>query len=301
MPNQRISQLREITDPDVVVSNQTQYLLLLADPRGNTNWGITPDIFFQALTASRNLQTKMQITDEIRGHFGEEVARDPNNTEPLVSANSKGRVDVVNLIGSLVTDQIGDSQITSAKIDNGTIQSVDIGQGVITGSGSGSSDGNIDSGTIAGRDLVSGTITSREISSSGTDNNARAVTSNSIRDGSVTGDKIPANAVGTSQLNTIGSLTTRAVSEDAIQTGAVTEDKISGGSVDSTRAVSTNKIQNGAVTEEKLAGGFSSGFLLEKPNRHFTSQQNTTTRGKRYFGSYKPHPNITNGWGLKNP
>jgi len=156
-------------------------------------------------------------------------------------------IAAAKITGQIVTTQITDNAITTAKISAGSITSNEIAANTITA-------GDIAVGTITATELAAGSITTSKIA-------ANAVTANEIAANTITAGQIAASAITVSELDanavTAEKIAANAVTTVKLDALAITADKIAASAITAEKlaadSVTAGAISAGAITADKLA------------------------------------------------
>ena len=149
---------------------------------------------------------------------------------------------------SITSDKIAEHNVSTAKIADAAITSAKLASGVIN------SAALIADGTITGAKLVAGTIGATLL-------DASAVTIDKLATGSVVTSKLADSAVTTVKIAD-GSISAAKMAIDSIATTSIISGAVTGAKL-ATGAITGDKILDGTITAIKLAAGVITGSLLD--------------------------------------
>jgi hypothetical protein len=190
--------------------------------------------------------------------------------------------------GSIQSQHMADSSITTTKLANASVTGAKIADGSISGLkitdnsiiSSKIADSNITTaklsdGAVTGAKLAGGAIDNAVLIADGIITGAKlasgAIIESAIGEESVTESKIGAGAVNTAKLAdnsvTVDKLVNGSVNSDKLAIDSILNQHIAGGAVTNSKisdnSITEDKIANGAVTSAKLAAGVITGGLLD--------------------------------------
>ena len=190
--------------------------------------------------------------------------------------------------GSIQSQHMADSAITTTKLANASVTGAKIADGSISGLkitdnsiiSSKIADANITTaklsdGAVTGAKLAGGAIDNAVLIADGIITGAKlasgAIIESAIGEESVTESKIGAGAVNTAKLAdnsvTVDKLVNGSVNSDKLAIDSILNQHIAGGAVTNSKisdnSITEDKIANGAVTSAKLAAGVITGGLLD--------------------------------------
>ena len=250
-------------------------LLIIAHAGANPEtYKIDPNEFFRILRASADVLNRAETLVEVESYF---------DRFDRSLTTGYGRVNTLNLIGTITSAQIGNSQVTISKMApnsvgtsqlvNSAVNSSKIADGAITSvffANGGTSSSKIADGAVGSAQIRDGSITALELSDNSVSTNKiqdSAISASKIANGTLTGAKIARSTITTDNLSSnsvtnakiangavdIFKVAENAIGSSQIRDGAVQNDKLQDANGASVGAVSTNKIRDRAVDNSKIA------------------------------------------------